>query len=724
MARISLDDARFYLNRHLSWLAFNRRVLEEAFDESNPTLERVKFLAITASNLDEFVEVRVAGMLQQSEHGSHESGPDGMAADEELERIGFQLHEFVDEQYRCWNDVLLPALSAKDIRVVTVESLSDEQRRELERIYTRQLEPILTPVTIDPAHPFPHVINKASCVAFLLKKRRSSSAPILGVLTIPRALPRLIRVPDHGKSIDYIFLQDVITKYATRLYRGYQILSAAAFRITRNSNLYLHEEESRDLLETVDTQVHQRRKGDAVRLEIAAKADPEIVDRLRARFHLRDWQIFRIRGPINLSRLLYLYDQVPRPELKFSPFIARELKLPSDTSALFEALRGSPILLHHPYESYSTVVQFLHSAARDPRVLSIRQTLYRTSEDSPIARALIEAAQTKEVTVVVELKARFDEAANIHWARSLQEAGVQVCHGLVGLKTHCKLALITRNDEDGEIRRYAHVGTGNYNPSTARFYTDLSLLTGDEHITAAVHNVFNYLTAYAERLHYRPLLVAPIDMAKTCVSLIERETAHARKGRPARIVAKVNALLDKEIIKALYRASQAGVEIDLIVRGACALRPGVHGVSNRIRVRSLIGRFLEHSRIFLFFNGGQPEVYMGSADWMPRNLYGRVEVMLQLQEPQLCTRICNEILSAYLSDTKKARHLHSDGSYALPARRPGHRNGTRFNSQAFFIDLVEGRRTLDDLPIKLEIPFGTDKEQQEASPKPMAAVAS
>lgn len=724
MARLSLDDARFYLNRHLSWLAFNRRVLEEAFDESNPTLERVKFLAITASNLDEFVEVRVAGMLQQSEHGSREAGPDGMAADEELERIGFQLHEFVDEQYRCWNEKLLPALSAKDIRVITVDSLDDEQRHQLERIYTRKLEPILTPVTIDPAHPFPHVINKALCVAFLLKKRRSSSPPILGVLIIPRALPRLVLVPNQGRSIDYVFLQDVVTRHASRLYRGYQILSAAAFRVTRNSNLYLHEEESRDLLETVDTQIHQRRKGDVVRLEIAANADPEIVDRLRARFHLRDWQIFRIRGPINLSRLFYLYDQVPRPELKFAPFVARELSLPSNTSALFESLRRAPALIHHPYESYGTVVHFLQSAARDPQVLSIKQTLYRTSEDSPIARALMEAAQTKEVAVVVELKASFDEAANIRWARSLQEAGVQVCHGLVGLKTHCKLALITRNDEDGEMRRYAHVGTGNYNPSTARFYTDLSLLTSDEHITAAVHNVFNYLTAYSERAHYRPLVVAPVDMAKTCVSLIDRETAHARKGRPARIVAKVNALLDKEIIKALYRASQAGVEIDLIVRGACALRPGVHGVSSRIRVRSLIGRFLEHSRIFLFLNGGEPEVYMGSADWMPRNLYGRVEVMLQVKEPQLCHRICNEILSAYLADTKKARHLHSDGSYSLPARHGAHRNGTRFNSQGFFIDLVEGRRTIDDLPLKLDIPFGIEQEQQQTPPRQLAAVAS
>lgn len=723
MARISLDDSRLYINRHLSWLAFNRRVLEEALDASNPVLERVKFLAITASNLDEFVEVRVAGMLQQSEHGSSEAGPDGLAADEELERIAFQLHEFVDAQYRCWNDVLLPALREKDIRIIPYDSLDPQRHRDLERIYSRQLEPILTPVTIDPAHPFPHVMNKALCVAFLLKKRQASAPPVLGVLTIPRALPRLVRVPDHEKTIDYVFLHDLITRQASRLYRGYQILSAAAFRITRNSNLYLHEEESRDLLDTIDLQIHQRRKGDAVRLEIEANADLEIVDRLRARFRLNDWQIFRIRGPINLSRLLYLYDQVPRAELKFAPFVPREVKLPDSASSMFESLRRAPVLVHHPFESYSTVVHFLQSAARDPQVLSIKQTLYRTSHDSPIARALIEAAQTKEVTVVVELKARFDEAANIHWARSLQEAGVQVCHGLVGLKTHCKLALVTRNDEDGEIRRYAHIGTGNYNPSTARFYTDLSLLTSDAQITASVHNLFNFLTAYSEMPHYRPLLVAPVDMANSCVSLIERETMHARKGRPARIVGKVNALLDKEIIKALYRASQAGVEIDLIVRGACALRPGVRGVSDHIRLRSLIGRFLEHSRIFLFANGGETEVYMGSADWMPRNLYGRVEVMLHLKEPQLCDRVCNEILSAYLSDSRKARHLHSDGSYSLPTHRRGTRNGTRFSSQCFFIDLAEGRKTIDDLPTKLNIPF-VAAEPDKAALKILAAVAS
>ena len=389
MARKSLDDPRLYINRHLSWLAFNRRVLEEALDPSNPVLERVKFLAITASNLDEFVEVRVAGMLQQSEHGSSEAGPDGLAASDELERIGFQLHEFVDAQYRCWNDVLLPALREKDIRIISVESLDAEQHRKLERIYSRKLEPILTPVTIDPSHPFPHVMNKALCVAFLLKKRRANVPPVLGVLTIPRALPRLVRVPDHGKSIDYVFLHDLVSRHASRLYRGYQILSAAAFRITRNSNLYLHEEESRDLLETVDTQIHQRRKGDAVRLEIEANADPAIVDRLRARFRLADWQIFRSPGPINLSRLFYLYDQVPRSELKFAPFVPREVTLPANPSSMFESLRRSPLLLHHPYDSYSTVVQFLQSAARDPQVLSIKQTLYRTSEDSPIARAQI-----------------------------------------------------------------------------------------------------------------------------------------------------------------------------------------------------------------------------------------------------------------------------------------------------------------------------------------------
>ena len=430
-----------------------------------------------------------------------------------------------------------------------------------------------------------------------------------------------------------------------------------------------------------------------MRLEIEAGADLEIIERLRSNFVLAAWQVFQVNGPINLSRLFNLYDQTVRPDLKFPSFTPRELDVPPDPPALFSLLRQRDILLHHPYDSYSAVVRFIESAALDPDVLSIKQTLYRTSEDSPIARALMEAAAKKEVTVVVELKARFDEASNIRWARSLQEAGVQVYHGLVGLKTHCKLALLVRRDPDGKVRRYAHLGTGNYNPSTARFYTDLSLLTSDPQITEAVHYVFNFLTAYSERAHFGPLSVAPLNLGKNCVSLIDREAAHAKAGRPAMIVAKVNSLLDKNIIQALYRASQAGVHVELIVRGACALRPGVRGVSSRIRVRSVVGRFLEHSRIYVFGNGGDTEVYLGSADWMPRNLYERVEVIFRLKDPSLCQKVCNEILLPYFADTEKVRFLLPTGQYArkLPGAAHAPTNGTRFNVQDFFMGLAEDR---------------------------------
>jgi len=490
-----------------------------------------------------------------------------------------------------------------------------------------------------------------------------------------------------------------VEAYAERLYHGYKILSSAAFRVTRNSNLYLREEESRSILDSVDSQLHRRRKGAAVRLEIEAGADLEIIERLRSNFALAAWQVFQVNGPINLSRLFNLCDQTARPDLKFPSFTPKELDIPPDPAALFSLLRERDILLHHPYDSYSTVVRFIESAAVDPDVLSIKQTLYRTSEDSPIVRALMEAAARKEVTVVVELKARFDEASNIRWARSLQEAGVQVYHGLVGLKTHCKLALLVRRDPDGKVRRYAHLGTGNYNPSTARFYTDLSLLTCDPEITEAVHYVFNFLTAYSERANYGPLSVAPLNLGKNCVSLIEREAAHAKAGRPGLIVAKFNSLLDKNIIQALYRASQAGVHIELIVRGACALRPGVRGVSSRIRVRSVVGRFLEHSRIFVFGNGGDTEVYLGSADWMPRNLYERVEVIFRLKDPALCQKVCTEILLPYFADTEKARFLLPSGQYArrLPGAGSVPTNGTRFNVQDFFIGLAEDREGLGAL---------------------------
>jgi len=688
MTRIALDEPRFYLNRHLQWMAFNQRVLEEARDAANPLLERVKFLAITANNLDEFVEIRVSGFLQKIEHGSRDVSPDGLTPAEELQHVTKAMHVFVGEQYKCWNEELLPLLSRHGIHVLSVDQLDSKAARLAKTFYERRVSPMLTPVTVDPSHPFPHVLNKALCIAFLLRRRRRASGrPFFGVVTVPRALPRLLRVPTANGGIHYVFLQDIISTYAEKLYRGYEILASAPFRITRNSNLYLEEEEARTLLEAVDSQVAQRRKGHAVRLEIEAAAHPEIVDHLVSTFELDESLAFRVPGPVNLQRLFHLYEETPRPDLKFTKFVPRQVHIGHDADSLFETLRRQDILLHHPYDAYDPVVNFLQTAAHDPRVLSMKQTLYRTSADSPIAKALLEAADKKEVTVVVELKASFDEASNIRWARSFEDAGVQVFHGLVGLKTHAKLALIVRQDPDGKIRRYAHLGTGNYNSSTARFYTDLSLLTSDEAITAAVHDVFNYLTAYAEKSHYLPLLVAPRDMARSCIALIEREARHARRGRPARIIAKCNAIVDPPVIRALYRASQAGVEIDLIVRGQCTLVPGLRGVSSRIRVRSIVGRFLEHSRIFHFENGGKPEVYLGSADWMPRNLYERVEVLFPVKDAQLRERIGNEILPAYLLDNRKARLLGPEGLYAHSRRS---RNGKGFSAQDHLMSLAAG----------------------------------
>ncbi len=664
MRRTTLNDPRYYLNRHVQWMDFNRRVLEEARDPGNPLLERVKFLAITANNLDEFVEVRVSSFLQRIEHGSTERSQDGHSAQEELELVTQSMHGFVREQYKCWNEELLPQLAKESIRVLRVSELDAKAEQCAKNFYNRRVAPMLTPVTVDPSHPFPHVLNKALCISFLLRRRKGGNGKqYFGVLTVPRALPRLLRVPAEGNAIHYVALQEIISAYAPKLYRGYEILASAPFRITRNSNLYLEEEEARNLLDAIDSQVAQRRKGWAVRLEIEAGAQPEIIERLVTTFELDESLVFRATGPVNLQRLFHLYEETPRPDLKYPPFAGRQVHIGHDADSMFATLRQQDALLHHPYESYDAVVNFVETAAHDSRVLSMKQTLYRTNSDSPIARALLEAASKKEVTVVVELKASFDEASNIRWARSLEDAGVQVFHGLVGLKTHAKLALVVRQDPDGKIRRYAHLGTGNYNPSTARYYTDFSLLTSDEAITDSVNDVFNFLTAYAEQPNYKPLFVAPRDLAKNCIALIDREARNAKRRKSSRIIAKVNALVDPPMIQALYRASQAGVEIDLIVRGQCALVPGLRGVSSHIRVRSIVGRFLEHSRIFYFENGGAPEIYLGSADWMQRNLYERVEVLFPLKDPELRRRISQEILPVYLADTRTARILDSDGKF-------------------------------------------------------------
>src|SRR5579872_1993038 len=699
MVRQSLDSPAYYINRELSWLEFNRRVLEEAEDANNPVLEQVKFLSITASNLDEFFEVRVAGLVQQIEDGYIEAGQDGLTLLEERDLLSRETHEFVDDQYRCWNDRLRPKLCGNGIRVLGMHELDARARTFVEEYCEREVDPLLTPITVDPAHPFPRVINKALCVAFLLRRRRRSSMTYTGVVTVPRSLPRLIRLPSEG-TVDFIFLADLVAHHASRMYHGYDVVSSAAFRVTRNSNLYLAEEESRNLLESVRTELHNRRKGDAVRLEIESDADPEIIDRLRTNFELDPWQVFSVNGPVNLSRLFNIYEQTEHAELKFKTFIPREMRLTAKSQDLFEELRRHDILLHHPYDSYDAVVSFIEAAAEDPLVLSMKQTLYRTSEHSLIVPALMSAAAKKEVTAVVELKARFDEASNIRWARDLEDAGVQVFHGLVGLKTHCKLSLLVRRDSDGVTRHYAHLGTGNYNATTARIYTDLSLLTANPEVTRAVQEVFGFLTAYAENPSYDPLLVAPLNLAENCLALIAREAEHARHGRPAHIIAKMNALLDKSVIMALYRASQAGVKIDLIVRGMCALRPGVRGVSDNIRVRSIVGRFLEHSRIFYFANGGEEEVYLGSADWMPRNLYERVEVIFPVKDALLRERVRHEILESYLADNIKARILQKDGSYARAWRAQGKRKlpAGGFAAQDFLISLAEGKQVLEAIP--------------------------
>jgi polyphosphate kinase len=470
-----------------------------------------------------------------------------------------------------------------------------------------------------------------------------------------------------------------------RMFRGYEVLSRSAFRVTRNSNLYMQEEESRSVLESVRAELHNRRKGDVVRMEIESSATEEMVERLRINFELEPWQVFRTDGPVNLSRLMNLYTEVKRPALKYPAFVPREFKLSPKSTDIFDELRKRDVLLHHPFDSYKSVEEFVEAGAQDPGVISMKQTLYRTSKDSSIFTALTDAGQSKEVTVVVELMARFDEDSNIRWARELEDAGVGVFHGIFGLKTHCKLALLVRRDPDGIVRRYAHLGTGNYNPITARFYTDISLLTSKPEITNAVQKVFNYLTAETESDSYSPLLVAPLNLADRLVALIEREAAHAKAGKSGYIIAKMNGLLDRRTVEALYAASQAGVEIDLIIRGMCSLRPGIRGLSERIRVRSIVGRFLEHSRIFCFGNGGKEEIYGGSADWMPRNLLERCEVLFPVTQADLHKRLRDEILAAYLADNTKARLLQPDGEYV---RAP--HVAEPFSAQAHLMRLAEG----------------------------------
>jgi polyphosphate kinase len=665
-------DPRHFLNRELSWLEFNQRVLDEACDPANPLLERVKFFCIFGSNLDEFFEVRVAGIKQQMESDVAERSVDGLTPGECFQAVTRRVRRMVEDQYRCWREELTPALERAGIRFLKFEQLDAAGRQWVERFYHSQVRPVLTPLGIDPAHPFPQLLNKSlNLIVRLEITQRGVTQRRLAVVQVPRILPRLVQLPAPAGRRHYLLLGRLIGAYLGDLFPGTRLLGHWLFRVTRNSELYIDEEESGNLLKAVENEVHNRRKGAAVRLEVAHDCPADIREVLLETLGLTAADLYAIEGPINPARLMTLCDGEHPPELRDPPFLAPVATPLREATDLFAVVRERDVLLHHPYENFSSVVDFLQQAATDPAVLAIKQTLYRTGGDRRIIGALMEAVKNgKQVTAVVELKARFDEANNIQWARQLEEAGVHVVYGLVGYKIHGKLCLVVRHEGDA-IRRYVHLGTGNYNPATARIYTDLGLLTARPDLAAEVGDLFNLLTGICQFQGTQKLLVAPFNLHERMSDLILRETASARAGLPARIIAKMNSLVDPGIIQALYRASQAGVKIDLIVRGICCLRPGVKGLSETITVRSIVGRFLEHSRIFYFENACQPEVFLGSADWMPRNFFRRIEVVFPVEDGNLRERVINEILALNLADNVKARTLDARGRWHRVQPPPG-----------------------------------------------------
>ena len=662
---IDLKRPDLYINRELSLLEFNGRVLAQALDERLPLLERLRFLCIFSTNLDEFFEIRVARLQELQALGSTQAGPDQLGPTELLHAIGARVHEQVDIQYRILNDTLLPALAGQGIRFVARGDWSPAQADWVRDFFDHELAPMLSPMGLDPAHPFPRVLNKSLNFIVALSGmdafgRRSGNA----VVQAPRSLPRIIPLPQapDGQH-QFVFLSSVIHAHVGALFPGMEVKGCYQFRVTRNSDLFVDEEEADDLLRAVEGELQSRRYGDAVRLEVADTCPQGMTDYLLAQVGLEPIDLFRVNGPVNLNRLLAVCDLAERSDLRFAPFSPGLPAVLAPSGSIFAAIAKGDVLLHHPFQSFLPVVEFVQQAASDPDVLAIKQTLYRTGEASVIADALVAAARAgKEVTVVVELRARFDEEANIALANRLQEAGAHVVYGVVGYKTHAKMSLVVRR-EGRALRHYAHLGTGNYHPRTSRLYTDYGLFTCQPAVVEDVQRVFLQLTSLGVVGRFEHLLESPFTLHDALLGKIEREAGHARAGRPARIVIKLNALVEPRSIQALYAASQAGVEVDLIVRGMCALRPGVPGVSERIRVRSVVGRFLEHTRVFLFHNGGEPEVYCGSADWAERNFFRRVEVCFPILEPALRTRVVDE-LGLYLQDNQQAWTLQSDGSYA------------------------------------------------------------
>lgn len=678
----NLDDPALYLNRELSWLEFNRRVLEEAMDPEVPLLERLKFITIFSSNLEEFFMVRVGGLMQKIQADIDEgSGADRLTPREQLTRINQVVQEMTAAQYRCLNEELLPPLAQAGIRIVGLKDLDADEERFTREFFHRQVLPVLTPLAIDPGHPFPHLVNKSLNLAILLR-RSGDREPLFAVVQVPAVLPRFVPLPT-ARGHAFVALETVIRLHLSELFLGMELVHASAFQVIRDREFEIDEEVA-DLLKTIEEELRKRRRGAAVHLHVEADAPENLVTFLANALDLERQDVTKAPGMLDLTGLAQLYQLPGYPHLRDPHFVPR----PSPDFAKFPtqwaAIRNRDILLHHPYESFHHVNEFIETAAHDSQVLAIKQTLYRTGADSPIIRALQQAAENgKQVTVLVELKARMDEERNIVWARELEKAGVHVVFGFVNLKTHCKVSLVVRKEEDG-LRRYVHLSTGNYNPQTARLYTDLGFFTADQTFADDVSALFNYLTGYSDVPQWSKLIVAPSRLLPFFIDKIEAEIAHQEAGRGGRIIAKINGLLEPNVVKALYRASQAGVKIDLICRGICALRPGLKGISENIRVLSVVDRFLEHSRVFYFGGGGAPQVYIGSADWMDRNLNRRIEVTFPIEQPDLKARLIDEVLAISLADNVKARRLLPDGNWVRVPADEAH----RIRSQERFLGLA------------------------------------
>lgn len=685
-----LSNPALYVNRELSLLAFQRRVLEEARDPTNPLLERVKFLSIVGSNLDEFFMVRVAGLVAQVDAGIIEFGPDGMSPRTQLQAIRREVKKLLNDCHLCLRDELLPALEAEGLRILDFAALDGKQLDSVNRFFADVVFPVLTPLAFDPGRPFPHISNLSLNLAVLIRDHKGHEH--FARVKVPDTLPQLVPVDgftkrkkksDHLEQ-DFVWLEQLIAANLSSLFPGMEVVEAYPFHVTRDADLAIKELEADDLLEVIEEGVKQRRFGDVVRLKVTQQMPAQTVEILKTNLEVDASAVYRVSGPLGLSRLRALC-QVDRPDLKDKPFvpaIPKALAAMTDEEDIFAVIRRGDILLHHPFDSFQPVVDFLKRAARDPNVLAIKMVLYRVGRNAPVVEALLEAqANGKQVAVLVELKARFDEESNIEWAKALEREGVHVVYGLVGLKIHCKVAMVVRK-EGNAIRRYVHLATGNYNVVTAHLYTDIGMFTAREAFGADATDLFNYLTGYSAKADYRTLLVAPVNLRERLEKLILREIDHQIKGKGGHLIFKMNALVDPPMIRLLYRASQAGVKVELLVRGICCLLPGVPGVSENITVTSIVGRFLEHSRIFYFRNGGQEEIYLGSADLMPRNLNRRVETMFPVEDESLASRLKNEILAAYLAENVKARVMTPEGNYV---RRKPHANRKPFCAQEALI---------------------------------------